>query len=272
MDTFRLEQGRLPLLLSLPHDGVLLPPDLLRRLRPEARAVPDTDWHVGRLYGFARQLGASILRPTWSRYVVDLNRPPDDLNLYPGRAGTGLCPRQRFSGDPIYLPGEEPCAEEIADRVQCYWQPYHLVLREELERLRDLHGYVLLWEGHSIRSEVPWLFPGRLPDLNLGSADGASCSAAVEQRLQAVCAGQADFTWVLNGRFKGGFITRHYGDPAAGIDAVQLELAQATYMDEHSTAFDPALAARLQPVLAALIEAALGRRPRMARRLARRLA
>lgn len=268
MDDFSLERGRLPLLLSLPHDGVLLPPDLLRRLTPEARAVPDTDWHVGRLYGFARQLGASVLRPTWSRYVVDLNRPPDDLSLYPGRSTTGLCPRHRFTGDPLYLPGEEPCAEEVAERVARYWQPYHLALREELDRLRDLHGYALLWEGHSIRSEVPWLFEGRLPDLNLGTADGASCSPAVEQRVQSVCAGQDAYAWVLNGRFKGGYITRNYGDPEGGVDAIQLELAQCTYMDEDSTAYDPVRAARLQPLLSGLIEAALGRRPRMARRLA----
>ncbi|MCK7595177.1 N-formylglutamate deformylase [Pseudomarimonas salicorniae] len=268
MDDFCLERGRLPLLLSLPHDGVMLPGDIIRRLTPEARAVPDTDWHVGRLYAFARQLGASVLRPTWSRYVVDLNRPPDDVSLYPGRATTGLCPARRFTGDPLYLPGEEPCAEEIAERVTRYWQPYHSALREELDRLRDLHGYVLLWEGHSIRSEVPWLFEGRLPDLNLGTAEGSSCSQPVEQRIQAVCAGQEAYTWVLNGRFKGGYITRHYGDPEGGIDAVQLELAQCTYMDEDSTAFDAARAARLQPVLSALIEAALGRRPRMARRLA----
>lgn len=270
MDVFSLERGRLPLLLSLPHDGVMLPGDLLRRLIPAARAVPDTDWHVGRLYGFARHLGASVLRPNWSRYVVDLNRPPDDVSLYPGRATTGLCPLHRFDGQPLYLAGEEPCADEIADRVERYWQPYHLALREELDRLRDLHGYALLWEGHSIRSRVPWLFDGQLPDLNLGTADGASCAEAVEQRLQGVCASQGEFTWVLNGRFKGGYITRHYGDPEGGIDAVQLELAQCTYMDEDSTAYDAARAARLQPLLSALIEAALGRRPRMARRLAAR--
>ena len=268
MDDFSLERGRLPLLLSLPHDGVMVPGEIFRRLTPEARSLPDTDWHVGRLYAFARHLGASVLRPTWSRYVVDLNRPPDDVSLYPGRATTGLCPLERFDGTPLYLDGEAPCAEETAERVIRYWQPYHLALREELDRLRDLHGYALLWEGHSIRSEVPRLFEGRLPDLNLGTAEGASCSEAVAQRLQGVCAGQGAYTWVLDGRFKGGYITRHYGDPEGGVDAVQLELAQCTYMDEVSTAFDAARAARLQPVLAGLIEAALGRRPRMSRRLA----
>lgn len=271
MHAFDLHPGRLPLLLSLPHDGVMLPAEVLRRLRPEARGVPDTDWHVARLYAFARQLGASVLRPSWSRYLIDLNRSPEDRTLYPGRAGTGLCPLQRFNGEPLYLAGEEPSADEIGERIEAFWQPYHLALREELDRLRELHGYVLLWEGHSIRSELPWLFEGRLPDLNLGTADGTSCSPAVEQRIQSVCAGQDGYTWVLNGRFKGGYITRHYGDPESGIDAVQLELAQSTYMDEESTAYDAVLAARLQPLLSALIEAALGRRPRMARRLAARL-
>ena len=270
MHPFELDAGRLPLLLSLPHDGVMLPGDVLRRLRPGARCVPDTDWHVGRLYAFARQLGASVLRPSWSRYLIDLNRPPEDSSLYPGKATTGLCPTSRFTGEPLYLEGEEPCAEETSERIERYWRPYHQALREELDRLRDLHGYVLLWDGHSIRSELPWLFEGRLPDLNLGTADGRSCAPAVEQRLQGVCASQGAYTWVLNGRFKGGYITRHYGDPEGGIDAVQLELAQCTYMDESSTAYDAALAARLQPLLAALIEAALGRRPRMARRLAAR--
>lgn len=271
MDVFTLEQGRLPLLLSLPHDGVMLPPELVPRLRPHARAVPDTDWHVARLYGFARRLGASILRPRWSRYVIDLNRPPDDQDLYPGRSSTGLCPTRSFDGQPLYLPGEEPCAEEVAERIERYWMPYHLALREELDRLRGLHGHVLLWEGHSIRSELPWLFQGRLPDLNLGTADGRSCSPAVEQRIVGACAGQGTYSWILNGRFKGGYITRHYADPEGGVDAVQLELAQCTYMDEASTAWDGERAARLQPVLASLIEAALGRPPRMARRLAARL-
>jgi N-formylglutamate deformylase len=258
MDAFTLHRGRAPILVSLPHDGILVPERILRRLRPAARAVPDTDWHVARLYAFAQDLGASMLVPTWSRYVVDLNRPPDDVSLYPGRNTTGLCPLTGFDGAPLYLDGEAPCPSEIAERVERYWRPYHGALRAELDRLLDRHGRVLLWEGHSIRSRVPFLFEGRLPDLNLGTADGASCSQWAESRLAGVCTGQAEYSWVLNGRFKGGYITRHYGAPVAGVDAVQLELAQCTYMDEDSTAFDPAKASRLQALLATMLQSAAG--------------
>jgi len=259
MDTFTLHRGRAPLLVSLPHDGVVIPERLLRRMTPGARAVPDTDWHVSRLYAFARELGASILIPTYSRYVVDLNRPPDDTSLYPGKNTTGLCPTVQFSGEPVYLDGEAPAQAEIAERVEQYWRPYHMALAEELEHLREMHGHAVLWEGHSIRAEVPFLFEGRLPDLNLGTADGASCSSWLQSKLAGVLAGQGDYTWVVNGRFKGGYITRHYGDPAGGIDAIQLELAQDTYMDEASTAYLPGRAARLQSLLRALLETCLGR-------------
>lgn len=266
MDTFTLHRGRAPLLVSLPHDGVVIPERLLRRMTPGARAVPDTDWHVSRLYAFARELGASVLIPTYSRYVVDLNRPPDDTSLYPGKNTTGLCPAVQFSGEPVYLDGEAPGPAEVAERVERYWRPYHMALAEELEHLRELHGQAVLWEGHSIRSVVPFLFEGRLPDLNLGTADGSSCSSWLQSKLVGVCAGQADYTWVINSRFKGGYITRHYGDPAGGIDAVQLELAQDSYMDEASTAYLAEKAARLQRVLRALLETCLGREMNLARR------
>ncbi|MCB1552230.1 MAG: N-formylglutamate deformylase [Xanthomonadales bacterium] len=258
MNVFTLHRGRAPLLVSLPHDGIVVPERLLRRMRPAARSVPDTDWHVSRLYGFARELGASILTPHYSRYVVDLNRPPSDTSLYPGKNTTGLCPVTQFSGEPVYLDGEQPGPEEIAERVERYWRPYHSALAEELDRLVTLHGQVVLWEGHSIRSVVPFLFDGALPDLNLGTADGASCSSWLQGRLLSVCASQDEYTWVINGRFKGGFITRHYGDPSAGVDAVQLELAQCTYMDESSTAYLSRQAERLQKVLGQLLQTCLG--------------
>lgn len=258
METFTLQRGRAPLLVSLPHDGIVVPEKLLRRMRPSARAVPDTDWHVSRLYGFARELGASILIPRYSRYVIDLNRSPDDSSLYPGRNTTGLCPAVQFSGEPVYFDDEAPGPEEIAERTERYWRPYHAALVEELDRLRELHGHAVLWEGHSIRSQVPFLFDGRLPDLNLGTADGSSCSSWLQSRLLGVCASQVDYTWVINGRFKGGYITRHYGDPASGIDAVQLELAQSTYMDEDSTAYQPARAGALQALLRELLQTCLG--------------
>lgn len=256
MDVCTLHRGTAPLLISLPHDGIALPEDIAVRLTPEARAVPDTDWFVSRLYDFARALGASILVPVFSRYVVDLNRPPDDVSLYPGQNTTGLCPAVRFSGEPVYLPGQEPSADEVADRVERYWRPYHDTLRQELARLRDTHGRVRLWEGHSIRSVVPFLFDGRLPDFNLGTAAGASCGPALQARLEAVLATQSDYTWVANGRFKGGYITRHYGRPSEGVDAVQLELAQSTYMDEAAGRYDRARAEYLQRVLSALLVAA----------------
>lgn len=258
MDVYSLHRGTAPLLLSLPHDGSHIPDALAARMTPEARRAPDTDWHVSRLYAFARELGASVLVPTHSRYVVDLNRPPDDVSLYPGQNTTGLCPIVRFSGEPVYLPGQEPAPEEVHERVATYWQPYHQALQEELARLRATHGRVLLWEGHSIRSWVPFLFNGRLPDLNVGTAGGASCAPGVQSRIGAALAAQDDYSWVVNGRFKGGYITRHYGRPDAGVDAVQLELAQLNYMDEDSFAYDEARAARLQPLLRRLLQAALG--------------
>ena len=255
---YTLHRGNAPLLVSLPHDGSEIPKAMAARMTPAARRAPDTDWHVGRLYAFAMSLGASVLAPCYSRYVVDLNRPPDDTSLYPGQNTTGLCPTRQFCDLPVYREGEEPDEAEVAARVERYWRPYHDCLRTELERLRAAHGRVVLWEGHSIRGEVPFLFEGRLPDLNLGTAGGKSCSQALQQRLEAVLAAQDDFDWVVNGRFKGGYITRHYGAPANGVDAVQLEISQRVYMDEDSFGWDEAKAARTQRVLRALLQAALG--------------
>jgi N-formylglutamate deformylase len=257
-DIYTLHQGTAPLLVSLPHDGTALPDDIAARMTESARRVPDTDWHVSRLYGFAHDLGASVIVPKHSRYVVDLNRSEDDVSLYPGQNTTGLCPIVQFSGEPVYLDGHTPTPDEIAARVDCYWRPYHNALRDELARLRGSHPRVLLWEGHSIRSVVPFLFEGRLPDFNLGTANGASCSADIQRRLVDVLAAQDDYSFVVNGRFKGGHITRHYGRPDAGIDAVQLELAQLNYMDEDSFAYAEAKADRLQRTIRRLLEAALG--------------
>ncbi len=259
MEIFTLESGRAPLLVSLPHDGSHIPDALAARMTPAARTAPDTDWFVSRLYAFARELGASILRPNHSRYVVDLNRPPDDVSLYPGQNTTGLCPSVRFTGEPVYLPGQEPDAAEVAARVERYWRPYHDALADELARLRARFGRALLWDGHSIRGELPFLFEGRLPDLNLGTASGTSCTPALQARLASVLASQTRYSHVINGRFKGGYITRHYGDPARSVEAIQLELAQSTYMDEGATSYLPERAERLERiVLRPLLEAALG--------------
>ena len=253
MDIFSLHRGSVPLLVSLPHDGTFVPDDIAARLTPQARRVPDTDWHIARLYAFARELGASVIVPTHSRYVIDLNRGEDDVSLYPGQNTTGLCPVVRFSGEPVYLDGQAPSEDEVRARVERYWRPYHDALRGELERLHAVHGRVVLWEGHSIRGELPFLFEGRLPDLNLGTANGASAGPALQQRLEAVLASQTRYDWVHNGRFKGGHITRQYGDPARGIEAVQLEISQRIYMDEDTFQYDEALAARAQEVVRALL-------------------
>jgi N-formylglutamate deformylase len=258
MDIHTLHRGTAPLLVSVPHDGTFVPDDIAARLTDSARRVPDTDWHVARLYAdAARDLGASMLVPTHSRYVIDLNRSEDDVSLYPGQNTTGLCPTVQFTGEPVYREGEEPDEAEVRSRVERYWRPYHDALRAELDRLRAEHGRVVLWEGHTIKGALPFLFEGRLPDLNLGTAGGASCSPALQQRLLEVLAGQGEYDFVANGRFKGGHITRHYGDPAHGIDAVQLEVSQRIYMDEETFAWDEAKAAGAQAVIARLLKAAL---------------
>jgi N-formylglutamate deformylase len=258
MEIFELHQGTVPLLISVPHDGTLIPADIASRMVPAARRVPDTDWHVARLYAFAREFGASMIVPRHSRYVVDLNRPPDDTSLYPGQNTTGLCPMVQFSGEAVYLDGQMPDEDEVGERVERYWRPYHDALRGELERIHAGHGRVTLWEGHSIRgSELPFLFDGRLPDLNLGTAGGRSCSPALQARLEGVLAAQDGYDFVVNGRFKGGYITREYGEPARGIDAVQLEISQRVYMDEASYAYDESKATQAQPTLAGLLEATL---------------
>lgn len=258
MSTYHLHRGSVPLLISLPHDGSDIPAPLAARLQATARRSPDTDWHVGRLYQpLAEALGASVLRPRASRYVIDLNRPADGQPLYPGQAETGLVPLRGFDGEPLYLPGHEPDAAEVQQRVNEFWRPYHQALSQELARLRDEHGWAVLWEGHSIRSQVPMLFDGRLPDFNLGTAGGASCSAVLQQRLQQRLEQQSGYSFVLNGRFKGGYITRHYGQPGQRVHAVQLELAQAIYMDETSFAYDEAKARALQQSLHALLQICL---------------
>lgn len=258
MDIFSLHRGSVPLLISLPHDGVEIPASLAATMTRTARRVPDTDWHVAQLYAFARELGASMLVPRFSRYVVDLNRSMDDTSLYPGQNTTGLCPLLQFSGDRIYESGHEPDRAAVSSRVDTYWRPYHQALREEIRRLLAMHGRVVLWEGHSIRSVVPFLFDGRLPDINIGTANGASCAPRVRARITGVLEAQVDYRFVVDGRFKGGYITRHYGDPINAVDAIQLELAQATYMDEETGIYDAESARGVQALIARLFEAALG--------------
>jgi N-formylglutamate deformylase len=255
---FTLQRGPSPLLVSMPHLGTGIPPELQGAYVPRALALEDSDWHLDRLYDFLPELGASVIKPGASRYVIDLNRPPDDAPMYPGAANTELCPTRFFSGDALYLPGREPSSDERARRQRLYWQPYHAALAAELERIKALHGFVLLWDAHSIRSQIPWLFEGRLPDLNIGSASGASAHAAITAAVTQACAALPHITTAVNGRFKGGYITRHYGQPARHVHAIQLEMCQRLYMQETPPfAYDAVLASGIQPLLRNMVLGAL---------------
>ena len=250
-------QGRLPLLISMPHAGLQLSPAVRDGLVDQARSLPDTDWHIPRLYDFARDMGASVVAAEYSRFVIDLNRPDDDKPLYAG-ATTGLYPATLFDGEPLFKDGLVPTGEERKQYLEQIWRPYHDTIRRELARLREQFGYALLWDAHSIRSLIPHLFDGKLPDFNLGTFNGASCDPALAERLKEVCAQAQGYSHVLNGRFKGGHITRHYGDPANHIHAVQLELAQSTYMEEAEPfAYREDLARPTQEVLKQLLQAVL---------------
>lgn len=259
MEDYRYFAGTAPLLISVPHAGTALPPDLAERLTDAACLLPDTDWHVDKLYEFARAMGANLLVATWSRYVVDLNRGRDDASLYPGKFTTGLCPATRFDATPLYRAGREVQPSEVPERVEQYWLPYHTKLRDTLEAMKLHHGYAMLLDAHSIASVVPTLFEGKLPDLNFGTGDGISAKPALAQRLLKI-GEDSNYSAVLNGRFKGGYITRNYGAPDEGVQAVQLELAQCNYMDEQSFAYDAAKAEKLQEVLKRIIGALLDNR------------
>ncbi len=258
MELFRFRRGTSPLLVSVPHAGTYLPVELRARLTEDALALPDTDWHVDRLYDFLDALGASVLVATHSRYVIDLNRPPDNASLYPGQDTTGLVPIDTVARADVYLPGEAPGEREVNARREQYWRPYHDALGRELERLRAEHGYALLWDAHSIPSEVPRFFAGRLPDLNVGTNGGVSCAPGIAAAVFTAAKEAAGYSAVLNGRFKGGYITRHYGRPAGRTHAIQLELSQRTYMDEPPPfAFRDDLAAKVRPGLWRMLEACL---------------
>ena len=257
-DVYALYSGTTPLVLSLPHVGTVITDDLKDGYAERALQVEDTDWHLHTLYNFLGELGASVLMPSTSRYVIDLNRPPDDTPMYPGAANTELCPTHFFTGEPLYQPGQEPAPAERLRRRETYWQPYHSALAGELARLKAQHGFALLWDAHSIRTELPWLFEGRLPDLSIGTASGASADARIAEAAMQACASFPHISTVLNGRFKGGYITRHYGRPAHGIHAIQLEMCQHLYMQEVAPyAYDAEIASRIQPVLKKMVSSSL---------------
>lgn len=251
-------RGSSALVVSMPHVGTFIPHSIGRSLSDCAAKRPDTDWHLPRLYDFVHELGATVILATHSRYVVDVNRPPDGANLYPGQDTPRLCPIDTFHSEPLYRDRREPDGEEIGRRLERVWKPYHRRLAGEIERVRTEHGVALLWDAHSIVAEAPRLFEGRLPDFNLGTADGKSCDPGLGEALHVALSRHQGYTSVLNGRFKGGFITRRYGNPAQGVHAVQLEMVEATYMEESCPfAFRADRAGRVRPILREQLETAL---------------
>ena len=259
-EAYELRPGRGPLLISAPHVGTQLPGELAERLTDAGRSLVDTDWYADRLYPFARELEAGVLRARWSRYVVDLNRDPAGASLYPGKRVTGFIPTETFEGDALYPAGAEPGEDEAAVRKARYFDPYHAALAEELARLRAEHGWALLVDAHSIWGRLPLLFDGDLAHVNLGTNAGRSCDPKIVDAARIAVAA-SPYSVVVDGRFKGGYITRHYGDPERGVHAVQIELNQTAYLAEGSrTLWDDAKAARLSRVLNTACTAMVGYR------------
>jgi len=251
-DTYTLIKGRIPLLISMPHNGEALPEYIANKMTEQGKKVADTDWHKDKLYAFAKALGAFIIMPKYSRYVIDLNRDPQGIDLYPGANSTELCPTTSFDLAPLYLDGQTPDKDEISYRVKTYWQPYHQALKTTLDDIQGEFGKAVLLEAHSILSKVPRFFEGQLPDFNFGTADGASCAPELLTQLQKL--DYSPYSMITNGRFKGGFITRQYGQPQKNIHAVQLELSQRTYMSEPSPDYNEALANEVIPKLEQLVQ------------------
>lgn len=260
----QVERGQAPLVISLPHTGTAIPPEIEARLASPWLARKDTDWWIERLYDFAGDFGATVVRTTVSRTVIDVNRDPSGASLYPGQQTTELCPTTTFDGEPLYGPGEEPGEDEIRERRAAFFDWYHHALVGEIDRLRAEHEHIVLYDCHSIRSAIPRLFEGELPHINIGTNGGASCDPGLERLVGETCRA-APFSTIVNGRFKGGWITRHYGCPQDGVHAVQMELACRGYMDEPAAVtpdnwpppYDAARAAPLRAVLVNLLDAVL---------------
>ena len=260
IEVYKLRQGNSRLLVSMPHVGTYLPTWLKPRLTAEALAVADTDWHLELLYDFLHELDATVLIATHSRYLLDLNRAPDHSSLYPGQNTTGICPVDTFAQQPLYQPGQAPDDAEIEQRITTFWQPYHQCLQAELARIKQLHGDALLWEAHSIHSTVPRFFEGQLPHFNIGTADDQTCSPAIAQGILEIAQAKG-YSGVINGRFKGGYITRQYGRPSQQVKALQMEIAFRTYLDEAEPAhFNEAIAAPVRPILRQMLEVMLSSR------------
>ena len=231
MNVFSVLKGSSPIILTQPHGGTFVPAEICNKLNHTGKALADTDWHIHQLYdGLVDNV--TVVQSHIHRYVIDANRDPDDTSLYPGQNTTSLCPLTDFEGNPIYKSDQQPSADEIKQRQITYHQPYHDALKAEIERIKRLHGYVILYDCHSIRSKIPFLFEGILPDFNIGTYNNRSCSQNIEMTVEDICSKAQGFTHIVNGRFKGGWTTRHYGQPQLHIHAIQMELAQSTYMHE----------------------------------------
>ncbi len=248
--------GTSPILVSIPHNGSSIPESIRQTMTQDGQSSRDTDWFLDRLYAIEELSDASFLVATLSRYVIDLNRPEDDHSLYPGQRTTGLIPHTCFDGSPIYA-NQPPSAEQTQRRIQSIWRPYHDQLQNELNRLTQIHGHAILVEAHSIASEVPQLFPGRLPDFNLGTNHSQSCAASLEKVVTGVLNAQSEFSHVTNGRFVGGFNTRQFGRPEQHQHAFQIEMAQSMYMDESTQSWDDQRASRAQSLLSLIMTAVL---------------
>lgn len=246
-------RGAGPVVLGMPHVGTWLPPAIAARLNDEGRVLRDTDWHIADLY---HELipGLSVVQAGFHRYLIDANRDPSGQSLYPGAATTDLVPLTTFDGIAIWKDGEAPTQAEIAERLNDWHAPYHAALAAEMERVRDRHGVAILFDCHSIRSVIPWLFEGTLPDFNTGTNTGTTCDPRIETAVAGEAAASGR-THVLNGRFKGGWTTRHYGRPAEGFHAIQMELAQSSHLATETPPFalDRAKARALRPVLARML-------------------
>lgn len=250
--TYSLSTGNIGMLISMPHNGQHIPNNIADTMTSTAVKVADTDWYMDRLYNFAQAMGIYVLSPKYSRYVIDLNRNPSGEALYAGANNTELCPTTAFDLSPLYVEGKQPSNQEVTKRVKHYWQPYHQALTDTLATLKQKHNKVVLLDAHSILSHVPRFFSGQLPDFNFGTADGSSCSPALLEHIQ-----QLNFTpysSVYNDRFKGGYITRAYGDPINDIHAIQLELSQHTYMDEPTNIYNEQKAEQVKKQLKSFVQ------------------
>jgi N-formylglutamate deformylase len=245
--SYTISKGNIGMLISMPHNGEAIANEIANTMTDTAKKVPDTDWYMDKLYDFADKLGISIIKPKYSRYVIDLNRDITGINLYPGANSTELCPTTAFDNSALYLPEKKPDEQEIARRIECYWQPYHQALKNTLDEMKAEFGKVVLLDAHSILSHVPRFFDGQLPDFNFGNADGKSCSDELISHIEAL--DLSPYSSVVNGRFKGGYITRAYGNPDNNIHAIQLELSQHTYMDEPSNHYNQANADKVKEKL-----------------------